>query len=298
MEYAITKNQLYEWCHIPSSQLAEHPGRKIARLDICPTKLDTMRHVGDMMADEIIYNNSLQKITRWILPAGPLEQYDTFIERVNREKISLHNLFVFHMDEWLDWQSRPYPVQNSFNSLRGLMNAHFYDRILPELNVPIPQRIWPDIHDLDAFDNKIDEVDGIDTVWAGIGYKGLIAFCESPRDPYHRITQEEYADSKTRIVTLNEDTVIALSERECGGLSDAIPPMAVTLGFHAILSAKRAVFIITTGAWKQTVIRVLLFAEPTLEYPATLLTDRIPECILCCDQFTATHPLEEHLSEF
>lgn len=293
MDFKITKQQLYDWCRIPTEQLPNHPDSRVSRMDILETKAATMEHVGNMMADEVTANNEAGKITRWILPAGPLEQYDTFTERVNRERISLHNLYVFHMDEWLDWQGRPFPVENAHTSLRGLMEAHFYGKIDPELNVPENQRIWPDIHDPDAYDAKVEEMGGIDTVWAGIGCKGLIAFCESPRSIFHRVSMEEFAASKTRIVHINDDTIVALSQRESGGCYDAIPPMAITLGMKSILSARRAVFLITTGSWKQTVIRVLLFSEPTLEYPVTLLTEHIPECVLCCDEFTASHPMAE-----
>ncbi len=292
MEYSITRSQLHRWCTIPRDTLASHPGSKVDRIDMYPTKAATMEHIGNLMAQEIIANNKAGKPTKWILPAGPLEQYTTFCHRVNAERISLKHLYVFHMDEWLDWQGRPYAVQYAFNSLRGIMLHDFYGRIDPELNVPESQRIWPDIHDVDYFDRKVAELGGIDTVWAGIGCKGLIAFCEAPRDPYHRITIEEFAASKTRIVHINPDTIVALSEREAGGCYDAIPPMAITLGFASILTSKRIVFMITTGAWKQTVVRVLLFSQPTLEYPVTLLVDRIPEKILCCDEFTATHPME------
>lgn len=292
MEYSITRKQLADWCSIPHEQLSTHPDSKVKTIHTYPTKAETMEHIGNLMAEEVIANNRAGKNTRWILPAGPLEQYETFCSRVNKERISLKNLYVFHMDEWLDWQGRPYPVQYAYNSLRGIMLHDFYGRIDEELNVPEDHRIWPDIHDVDYFDRKVAEAGGIDTVWAGIGCKGLIAFCESPRDPYHRITMEEFAASKTRIVHINPDTIVALSERESGGCYDAIPPMAITLGFASILTARRIVFMITTGSWKQTVIRVMLFAKPTLEYPVTLLVDRIPEKILCCDTSTITHPME------
>lgn len=292
MEYQISREQLLKWCTVPHGELAAHPDSKIDRIDMLPTKAATMAHIGDMMAEEVIKNNSLGRPTKWILPAGPLEEYETFCHRVNEERISLTNLYVFHMDEWLDWQGRPYPVRYAYNSLRGIMEHDFYGKIDPALSVPADHRIWPSVNDVDYFDRKVEEVGGIDTVWAGIGFKGLIAFCESPRDPYHRVTIDEFAQSRTRIVHINPDTIVALAEREAGGCTDAIPPMAITLGFRSILTAKRIVFMITTGRWKQTVIRVLMFSEPTLEYPVTLLVDRIPEKILCCDEFTATHPME------
>ena len=101
MEYAITKEQLRRWCSVPRSALFSHPDRKIDRIDMLPTKAETMEHIGNLMADEIIANNQAGKITRWILPAGPLDQYKTFCRRVNEERISVKNIEVFQTDALL-----------------------------------------------------------------------------------------------------------------------------------------------------------------------------------------------------
>jgi len=290
MAYRIKTEDLYRWCKIPAEELVDHPESKV-KVRMYDTKPEVFARIGNLMAEEIIANNKLDKPTKWVLPAGPMDQYAYFTERVNREGISLKNLWVFHMDEFLDWQSRPFPVDDTYESLEGTMLHGFYKQIDPALNVPAEQRIWPRVSDLDALDRKVAALGGIDTVWAGVGYKGLVAFCEAPRSPYYTITEEEYAQSKTRIVTLNEDTLVALSQRSWGGLSNAIPPMAVTIGFKSMLSAKRAVFMITTGAWKQTVIRIIMFSEPTVEYPVTLFPKYVPEIILFCDKPTALPPV-------
>lgn len=110
-----------------------------------------------------------------------------------------------------------------------------------------------------------------------------------------RLSIEEYANSKTRVVDLNEDTIVALSQRTFGGCYDRVPPKAVTLGFKTMLSAKRAVYMIATGSWKQTVVRVALFSEPTLEYPVTLLPKYIPDVTLFCNVDTADHPMSHEI---
>ena len=286
----ITREQLFDWCSLPVEQLQDHPDRKI-NLVIKEDRPTAMHLIGNMMVDEIVENNRLGRITKWVLPAGPTDEYDVLIERVNRERISMRNLHVFHMDEFLDWEGRPYPVADTYESLEGTMNAAFYGRIDPELNVPLEQRHWPRINDLDALDSLIEEMGGVDTIWAGVGAKGLIAFCEAPRLYTHRISIEEFARSKTRIVNLTDDTIVALSHRTFGACYDRVPPRSVTLGFKAMLSAKRAVLMVTTGAWKQTVVRVALFSEPTLEYPVTLMAKYIPEVTLICDRNTADHPM-------
>lgn len=291
MEYRISREEMLKWCSIPREELADAPDRK-ANIIIKDTRAEIAEMIGNMMADEMIANNAAGKITKWVLPAGPEDQYKTFIRRVNEERISLKNLYVFHMDELLDWETRPFPVENNHHSCEGRMLHRFYGKIDPELNVPEDHRIWPRVSDLDYPDKLCAELGGIDTVWAGIGYKGLVACNECPESPYeNRITVEEYAKGKTRIVRKNPDNIVAKSERSFGGCYDLCDHFMVTIGFGIMCSAKRCVAMITTGKWKQTVIRVLMFSEPTLEYPATLFTKYIPEVTICCDKLTADHPL-------
>jgi glucosamine-6-phosphate deaminase len=97
----ITREELFRWCSLPVEQLQDHPERKI-NLIIKEDRPTAMRLIGNMMADEIAENNRQGRITKWILPAGPTDEYDVLIERVNRERISMKNLHVFHMDDFLD----------------------------------------------------------------------------------------------------------------------------------------------------------------------------------------------------
>lgn len=288
----IDKEKLYAWCRIPVDELENHPDAR-CRIKVFEDKNDVSVLAGNMMADEVIENNKQGRITKWILPAGPMGQYEYFAKRVNEERISLKNVYVFHMDELLDWETRPFPVKKNGWSYEGLMRADFYGRIDPELNVPEEQRFFPRISDMDAIDKKIEEMGGVDTLYGGLGYKGLVAFCEAPTSPYFTITEEEYANSKTRIVKTNDDNIISLSQREVGGLTHIIPPFAITLGFKSMLNTKKAVFMITTGEWKRTAIRMMMFSEPTVEYPGTLFTKYVPDVLLLADRFTALPPLQD-----
>mgnify|MGYP000914524667 CR=1 FL=1 len=291
MDFRITKEQLYEWCKIPKRELENHPDSKV-KLIVKDDTMETMRFVGNMMADEVVENNKKGKITKWVLPCGPLDQYIFFAERVNREKICLKNLYVFQMDEYLDWEGRHFP-EDGFYSFKRRMKDHLYDKIDSELKIPEKNIFSPSIYDIDFMDRKAEEMGGIDTVWAGVGCKGLVAFNESPYSPYYRVTLEQYANSKTRIVDLNEDTIVALSQRNYGCLYDCVPPKAITIGFNIMCAAKKVVFMIREGSWKQTSVRVAMFSEPTTEYPVTLLVNYIKDATLVCDRAATEHPLTE-----
>ena len=289
-EYVIDRQQLLSWCTIPMEELAEHPQRK-CEIMIEQDKQKLFDYIGNTMADELLAHNREGKLTKWILPSGHLDQYHVFAKRVNTERIDCSGLHIFHMDDWLDWQFRPMPAEKSFVSARSIMKHGFYDLIDPALAIPEENRHWPDVHDPDAIDTLIAQMGGIDTVQGGVGCRGMVAFDEPPRSRYYKVTLEEYANSKTRMTQINDDTIVAYAQRVFGGCYDAIPPMGITIGMKSILTAKRGIFLVTTGAWKQTVIRVALFSEPTTEYPVTLLTNCLPQMTICCDTLSADHAL-------
>ena len=69
--------------------------------------------------------------------------------------------------------------------------------------------------------------------------------------------------------------------------------MSVTLGIKECLSARRVRVFSDTGSWKQTALRIALFADPTPEYPMTLL-QRHPDALITATEDTATHPIAEN----
>jgi glucosamine-6-phosphate deaminase len=145
------------------------------------------------------------------------------------------------------------------------------------------------VYALDAISEAIDTVGGIDTTYGGVGYRGHIAYNEPPRSPWYTVTPEEFRNSKTRILHLNDDTLIAVSQRAAGGNSHVVPPMAITMGMKDLLRATRIRLISETGAWKQTVVRVLLFGPTTLEYPVTFAQEH-PDAMIVVDAATAAPP--------
>lgn len=285
----IDPKQLFEWCRIPADELENHPDAKV-KFAIVDTREDVHRWVADDMLAEVKANNAAGRPTRWILPCGPTSQYPIFTKAVNEEGISLHNVHIFHMDDYLDWQGRHLPAGHPL-SYETWMRKNLYGAIQPELNVPEEQRHFPSIHDLDGVSRAIEAVGGVDTTYGGMGYRGHIAYNEPPFSQWYTITNDEFRNSKTRVLHFNDDTLIALSQRVAGGLSHVIPPMAITLGMKDVLSAKRIRIVSDTGAWKRTVVRMVLFGPVTTEYPVTFIQDH-PDAMVIVDRNTALSPLE------
>jgi glucosamine-6-phosphate deaminase len=281
---------LHAWCSIPAEQLADHPDRKVP-FELVPDS-ETM---GNIMAaelvDEIKRNNDSGKPTRAIIPCGPKSWYTPFREMVNRDKVSLGSLFVFHMDECLDWQGRPLPRNHPYN-FRTFMEEHFYGGISPDLAVPEKQRLWLYPDTMESVMRAIEE-SSIDITLGGWGQDGHIAYNQARRHPFSAISVEDLENSSIRIQENNLDTILALAQRSFGAAYQFVPPMSVTLGIKECLSAGKVRVYSDTGSWKQTALRVALFGPITPEYPLTLL-QKHPEARITATVETATHPISEN----
>ncbi|MDI7275361.1 MAG: hypothetical protein QME94_05245 [Anaerolineae bacterium] len=286
----VDPRDLYEWCRIPAHELVGHPALRV------PLRIvRDSQEMGLLMARELVEaiedGAAQHRPTRAIIPCGPTCWYAPFAELVNTRGVSLRNLFVFHMDECLDWQGRLLPGNHPCN-FRTYMERHFYGPIRPELAVPEEQRFWLTPSSMEAVRAAIDEAP-IDITIGGWGQDGHIAYNQARRHPYSQVTLEEIASSSIRIQENNADTILALAQRTFGGAYQFVPPMSVTLGIRECLSARKVRVYSDTGAWKQTALRVALFSEPTAEYPMTLL-QRHPDAIVTATYETARHPISEN----
>jgi glucosamine-6-phosphate deaminase len=286
----INKKDLYDWCKIPVTELVGHPDLKI------PFQLTRdSDELGEVMArefiDEIKQANAEGKALRAIVPCGPKCWYAPFTRMVNKEKVSLGNLTVFHMDECLDWEGNLLARNDPYN-FRTFMEQYFYGGISDDLAVPKEQRIFPEPNRIEKIKGKIAEAP-LDITLGGWGQDGHIAYNQARRHPYSQISVAELRNSGLRLQENNQDTILALGQRSFGTAYQFVPPMSITLGIRECLSAKKVRLYSDTGSWKQTALRVGLFSEITAEYPLTLLQEH-PDARLTATIDTASHPISEN----
>ena len=286
----VNPRDLYQWCEVPVTELPGHPGVRVP-FRIVPDSAA----MGELMARELVEtieaNEALSRSTRVIIPCGPSCWYAPWTAMVNARRLSLKKLFVFHMDECLDWQGRTLPRNHPYN-FRTYMEKYFYGGIPAELNVPESQRCWLLPSTAEQVAKAIAEAP-IDLTMGGWGQDGHVAYNQARRHPFSHVTLEDVAESTIRIQENNIDTMLALAQRTFGSAYQFVPPMSITLGVRECLSAKRVRVYSDTGAWKQTAFRVALFSEPTPDYPMTLL-QRHPDALITATQETARHPISEN----
>ena len=286
----ITPQELFAWCKVPFGQLENHPQLKIP-FRLCRDSDEMGALMARELVDEIQSHNQRQEITRAIIPCGPACWYKPFTDLVNREKVDLKNLVVFHMDECLDWQGRELPRNHPYN-FRGFMEKFFYSPVESGLAVPLENCNWPTLNNIEEIKEKIQAAQ-IDITYGGWGQDGHIAYNQTRRHPYSSITLDELRNSTVRVQENNLDTILAIAQRTFGAAYQFVPPMSVTLGVKECLSARKVRLFSDTGAWKQTALRVALFGPLTTEYPITLLQEH-PDALITATEETARHPISLH----
>ena len=286
----IALPDLYHWCRLPPEALENHPDLKT------PFRMvPDSAAMGEVMArdfvDDIRAAQAEDRPLRAIVPCGPKCWYEPFARIVNQERVSLRHLTVFHMDECLDWEGNLLPRNHPYN-FRTFMEQHFYGDLPSELNVPHEQRFFPEPRLIEHIKEKVAEAP-IDVTLGGWGQDGHIAYNQTRRHPFSKISIDELRRSELRMQENNLDTIITLGQRTFGAAYQFVPPMSITLGIKECLSAKKVRLYSDTGSWKQTALRVGLFSEVTTEYPITLLQEH-PDARLTATYETARHPIAEH----
>ena len=250
----------------PVAELRRRARLNFRLLPDIPSLLDDFAR---SLANEIRARNERNEPTRLILPVGPVSQYRTLVEITNRERISWKNVWVFNMDEFLDWQGRPLPLDHAL-SFEGFMRRRFFAHIDEPLRIPEEQAMFPHPFCPDAISEKIHEVGGIDCCYGGVGYHGHVAFNEPPLSRWNRITAAQLRESLTRVVALGDDSIVVQSIHSSGGDSSAIPPLAVTLGMKDILASRKIRLYCAAGERHRAVFRIAVAGEVSVDYPVTL----------------------------
>ena len=224
------------------------------------------RSMAEEMTEEIKMHNEKGEKTVFICPVGPVGQYPFFVEMVNKERISLKNVWFINMDEYLDdekkWIEETHPL-----SFRGFMNREVYGKIDEELLMPEEQRVFPDPENLDYIPNLIEKLGGVDICFGGIGINGHVAFNEA--DP--SMSPEEFLAQKTRVLEITKETRTANAIGDFGGALEDMPHYCVTIGIYEIAHARK----IRLGCfrnWHRAVVRRAAYGEATADFPVSLLT--------------------------
>ncbi len=278
----MPEDKLERLMQLPLADLEKRARLKFRLLPDIPALHE---HFARSIAEEIRARNLRGEPTRFILPVGPVAQYPMLVEITNRQRISWKNVFLFQMDEFLDWQGRPIPLSHPL-SFEGYRRHNLIHAIDEELRPPSDHHVVPHPFRIDEISEKIHQAGGIDACFGGVGYHGHVAFNEPPSTRWRRISEDELRASLTRVVALGSDSIVVQSIHSTGGNAAAIPPLAVTLGMKDILAARKIRLYCAAGERHRAIFRIAAAGEVSTDYPVTLLQGH-PDAILHTDAATA-----------
>lgn len=196
----------------------------------------------------------------------PIGTYQELIRRYEAGLIDFSQVVTFNLDEYYGLNSDHPQSYHSF--MRKQLFNHINVRVE---NIHIPSGTPEDVVQYcHMYEQKIEDVGGIDLQILGIGRNGHIGFNEP--------STELQAD--THLVRLAPETIEANSrffERE-----EDVPQFAITMGIQTILKAKK-VLLLATGKEKAEIVQRLFDSGITTDIPASLLKLH-PQVTILVDQ--------------
>lgn len=188
--------------------------------------------------------------------ATPVEMYNELVRMHKEDGLSFKNVITFNLDEY-------YPMQpDAKQSYVAFMDENLFSHIdIKTENIHIPDGTLAKEAIADyclEYENKIEEVGGLDLQILGIGRTGHIGFNEPGSAP----------NSGTRLVTL-DDLTRRDASRDFGG-KENVPTKAITMGIGTIFKA-REIILMAWSRKKASIIKKAVEGEISGKVPATYL---------------------------
>lgn len=254
---------------VPESELGR--GSPISLEVVLDPAALVARFAADLLAEYVAARRAGRAKVVFIVPVGPVGQFDLFARAAKAERVSLRDLVVINMDEYLLADGRDWIPETDALSFRRHTAAHFYDLLDPALAPPPEQRIVPHPADLGAVARAIERWGGVDVCFAGIGVTGHLAFNEPP-EPGETPSLEAFRQLPTRVVRLSRETRLINAVNAARGNVDRIPRLAVTVGMREILESRR-IRVYMNREWQCAIVRKVLHGPVTPAVPASLLQE-------------------------
>jgi glucosamine-6-phosphate deaminase len=243
-------------------------------LTVVPDAAALTRAFADAMLAEYLRLRQAGRATPvFIVPVGPVGQYDLLAQTCRERGITLADLLLIGMDEYLtpggDWIAEDDPL-----SFRGHLRRHLIT-LMPDGTAP--RIVFPHPHHLDDVPALIAAQGGVDVCFGGVGIAGHIAFNEPP-EPGETLDTEEFAQRPTRVLRLSRETRTINAVTATRGAIDLVPQQAVTIGMREILGARK-LRLFMNRPWQTAILRKLLHGPVTPAVPASYAQHH-PDCAI------------------
>jgi glucosamine-6-phosphate deaminase len=259
---------------ITRSALTEHPNPDFV-ISVVDVAGDFYRAFADDLLSRIRTSRDAGQQLVLILPCGPVPQYEIAASVINAERLTLHHVHTFNMDEYADEDGRTAP-QTWAGSFQRAMYANFFDRIDPELRPPAAQIHFPTTEALPGYSDTIAELGSPDVCYGGIGWGGHIAFWEPQLGHEFAGDMDAYRQAGARLVELHPMTIMQNALHSFGSDWSWVPPKANTIGPREILSARHRSFWLDGDlggghSWQRFIARLVAHGPVSEFVPGSML---------------------------
>ena len=202
----------------------------------------------------------------------PENTYAELARMHKEEGLSFAKVTSFNLDEYWGLDG------DHDQSYRYFMRTNLFDKvdIRPWNTFVLNGKAQFPAIECEAYEQKIVSMGGVDLWLLGIGGNGHIAFNE-PGSP---------VDSRTRLVSLTQETIDANSDGRFFRDASEVPRCALSTGIGTIREA-RGLVLLATGAKKADAIAAAVNGPFTPDVPASLLQDH-PDCTFIVDKDAAS----------
>ncbi|WP_208589791.1 glucosamine-6-phosphate deaminase [Gracilibacillus suaedae] len=198
---------------------------------------------------------SSSQITLGLATGGtPIQTYAHLAQDYLENKTSYQHVITFNLDEYIGL-----PKEDP-NSYHYYMDKHLFSKVnIPRDQTFIPNGLTEDLEaECKAYEQKIQQYNGIDLQLLGLGINGHIGFNE-PGTPF---------DQHTHIVSLTNSTIQA-NARFFGTVAE-VPKKAITMGIGSIIESKE-ILLLVSGKEKNQALNKLLHGRIDEQFPASIL---------------------------
>ena len=201
----------------------------------------------------------------------PEETYAELARLHQDEGLSFAGVSSFNLDEYWGLDG------DHDQSYRYFMNSNLFNKvdIRPWNTFVLNGKARFPAIECEAYEQKIVSMGGVDLWLLGIGGNGHIAFNE-PGSP---------VDSRTRLVSLTQETIDANSDGRFFKDAAEVPRCALSTGIGTIREA-RGLVLLATGTKKADAIAAAVNGPFSPDCPSSLLQDH-PDCTFIVDKDAA-----------
>jgi glucosamine-6-phosphate deaminase len=178
-----------------------------------------------------------------ILPSPETAVYISLAENLNKLNVSCRNVHVFFLLEYANEKGEVAPWQSPF-SRSGHFMRYFYQRLNPELRMPMEQIHFWTRDNADTYSDLLAAEGGADVAYTYISWASGIGAIDFESFPAQ--TMDELLQMGSRLVTPAPETIAHDSLRGmfgCSGDITSVPPCAVTIGPRDLAAAREHVCV-------------------------------------------------------